>query len=132
MPETLIRQEYAPEWVQQIFREIDTLQFGPGFAHLDAHTEMQFGTAIIRGVEAIQAFFVKIDSPLEIEHRIHDFWDGGTTQILRGDVVLRKKGSQDPFVTTPLMQIFYLDADQPDRLARWFIVNGPIKTDAVI
>ncbi len=130
MSKTLIHQEHAPEWVQQIFREIDTLQFGPGFAHLTEHTEMQFGTATIRGVEAIKAFFIKIDSPLEIEHRIHDFWDGGDTKILRGDAVLRRKGSAEAPVTTPLMQIFYLAAE--GVVARWFIVNGPIKTDAVL
>jgi hypothetical protein len=93
---------------------------------------MEFGTATVKGAQAIKQFFIKIDSPLEIEHRIHDFWDGGMTKILRGDAVLRKKGSNDEPITTPLMQIFYMDVDKSDELRRWFIVNGPINTDSVI
>jgi hypothetical protein len=132
MAETLIHQQEAPKWVKDIFKEIDTLQFGTGFSHLTEQTVMEFGTATVKGVQAIKQFFIRIDSPLEIEHRIHDFWDGGAIQILRGDAVLRKKGSNDEPTTTPLMQIFYMDADKSDELSRWFIVNGPIKTDSVI
>lgn len=131
MPQEILKATEAPEWIYQLFSEIDTLAFGPGFARLNEQTVMQFGTALITGVSAIRAFFEKIDSPLEITHRIHDFWDGGRTKILRGDAVLRRKGSGDSFVTTPLMQIFYM-ADQREELERWFIVNGPIKTDAVL
>src|ERR1039458_1137951 len=132
MTETLIRLQEAPKWVREIFKEIDTLQFGPGFSHLTEQTVMEFGTATVKGAQAIKQFFIKIDSPLEIEHRIHDFWDGGATKILRGDAVLRKKGSNDQPITTPLMMIFYVDPGKSDELSRWFIVNGPIKTDAVI
>jgi hypothetical protein len=131
MSQVLIHQENAPEWLKQLFHEIDTLEFGSGFAHLSRDTEMQFGTATIRGLDAIKEFFVKIDSPLEIRHRIHDFWEGGTTKILRGDAVLRKKGSTDDYITTPLMQILYMGEKQ-DEVVRWFIVNGPIKTDSVV
>ena len=132
MTETLVRLQEAPKWVREIFKEIDTLQFGPGFSHLTEQTVMEFGTATVKGAQAIKQFFIKIDSPLEIEHRIHDFWDGGVTKILRGDAVLRKKGSKDDPLTTPFMQIFYMDADKSDELRSWFIVNGPIKTDSVI
>jgi len=132
MSETLVRLQQVPEWINEIFREIDTQHFAEGFAHLTDKTEMQFGTAKIVGVEAIKQFFIKIDSPLDIEHHVHDFWDGGVTKILRGDAFLRKKGSTDDPVTTPLMMIFYMSADTGNVVTRWFIVNGPIKTDAVI
>ena len=132
MAETLVLQQEAPEWVKDIFKEIDTLQFGTGFAQLTEQTAMEFGTAILIGVSAIKAFFIKIDSPLEIQHRIHDFWDGGLRKILRGDAILRKKGSNDAPVTTPLMQIFCMDPSRPEKVERWFIVNGPINTDSVI
>jgi hypothetical protein len=132
MAEILIHQQEAPQWVKEIFKEIDTLQFGSGFSHLTEQTVMEFGTATVKGAQAIKQFFIKIDSPLEIEHRIHDFWDGGATKILRGDAVLRKKGSDDELITTPLMQIFYMDADKSNELSRWFIVNGPIKTEGVL
>jgi hypothetical protein len=132
LAETLIHQQEAPPWIQEIFKEIDTLQFGTGFSHLTTQTVMEFGTATVKGVQAIKQFFIKIDTPLEIEHRIHDFWDGGEIKILRGDAVLRKKGSSDGPITTPLMMIFYMDTGESDQLSRWFIVNGPIKTDSVV
>ncbi len=137
MVQTLVRLEQPPRWVVDIFSEIDTQNFGPGFEHFTEETEMTFGTAVLQGVEAIKGFFVKIDSPLDIQHRIHDFWDGGSEKILRGDAILSKKGSTDPKITTPLMMIFYMADSLPEdaaqaRVKEWFIVNGPIKTDAVI
>lgn len=118
-------------WIQTMFDEIDTLRFGDGFDHLTEQTEMQFGTAQLRGVEAIKAFFVKIDTPLDITHRICEFWDSDSVKILRGEAELRKKNSDAEFITTPFMHIFYMD-DDGGKVKRWFIVNGPIKTDAVI
>lgn len=73
MAETLIHQQEAPPWIQEIFKEIDTLQFGTGFSPLTTQTVMEFGTATVKGVQAIKQFLIKIDMPLEIEHRIHDF-----------------------------------------------------------
>jgi hypothetical protein len=132
MTETLVHQKEAPQWIKEIFKEIDTLQFGPGFAHLTEETVMEFGTARVRGLQSIRQFFVKINSPLEIEHRIDDFWDGGARKILRGNALLRKKGTNDEPITTPLMMVFSMDPDQSGQLSHWFIVNGPINTDSVI
>jgi len=86
---------------------------------------MEFGIAIVKGAQAI----IKIDSSMEIEYRIHDCLDGGATQILRADEVLRKNDSNDEQMTTPLMQTLYMDADNSDELSRWLIVNSLIKTD---
>jgi len=63
MAETLIHQQEAPRWVKEIFKEIDTLQFGAGFSHLTERTVMEFGTATVKGVQAIKQFFIRIDSP---------------------------------------------------------------------
>ena len=132
MPQTLIHQQEAPEWIKQIFEGIDTLKFSPGFSHLTEQTVMEFGTATVIGSQAIKEFFIKIDSPLKIKHRIYEFWDGGLIKILRGDAVLRKRCSNAKPITTPLVMIFYMTPEKNDKLRRWFIVNGPIKTESVI
>ncbi|MET7338746.1 hypothetical protein [Nonomuraea sp. NPDC005650] len=56
---------------------IDTLEFGEGFAPLTEDADMFFGAAHIHGVEAIKAFFVKINAPLIITHEVQEFWIAG-------------------------------------------------------
>ncbi|MGW4080282.1 nuclear transport factor 2 family protein, partial [Streptomyces asiaticus] len=60
----------VPDWVLKFMNAIDTLDFDEGFAPLTEDTEMYFGTAHIHGAEAIKAFFVKIDEPLNITHEV--------------------------------------------------------------
>ncbi|WP_405475367.1 hypothetical protein [Streptomyces sp. NBC_00009] len=60
----------VPDWVLKFMEAIDTLNFDEGFAPLTEDTDMHFGTAHIHGVEAIKAFFVKIDAPLNITHKV--------------------------------------------------------------
>ena len=122
-----------PQWVPQIMSEIDTLAFGDGFAHMTDDTEMYFGTAHIVGVEAIKAFFVKIDQPLNITHDVLEFW---TTRdgvcFLRGDATMAKKTEPDNVVHAPFMHIFYLDDGEPVRIKTLRITAGPLQTDAVL
>ena len=67
MSSKFLEKQETPTWIDQMFDEIDTLEFGAGFEHLQNDAQMQFGAAEIKGVEAIKMFFVKIDSPLEIK-----------------------------------------------------------------
>lgn len=122
-----------PQWVLQIMDEIDTLTFGEGFARLTDETEMYFGTAHIVGVEAIRAFFVKIDEPLNITHEILEFWtapDG--VSFLRGEATMAKKTAPEEIVHAPFMHIFYLSDTEPARIRTWRITAGPLQTDAVL
>jgi hypothetical protein len=122
-----------PEWVLQIMSEIDTLAFGDGFARMTDDTEMYFGTAHIVGVEAIKAFFVKIDEPLNITHDVLEFWtapDG--VRLLRGEATMAKKTEPDNVVHAPFMHIFYLDDGEPGRVKTLRITAGPLQTDAVL
>jgi hypothetical protein len=123
----------APLWVRQIMDEIDTLTFADGFAHLTEDTEMYFGTAHIVGVEAIQAFFVKIDEPLHITHEVLEFWTApGGVCLLRGEATMAKKTTPDQVVRAPFMHIFYLADEETARIATWRITAGPLQTEAVL
>ncbi|MCB5906209.1 nuclear transport factor 2 family protein [Streptomyces pinistramenti] len=122
-----------PEWVLQIMHEIDTLSFGEGFARLADDAEMYFGTAHVVGAEAIKAFFVAIDEPLDIVHDVLESWttaDG--VCFLRGEATMAKKTEPGNIVRAPFMHLYHLDDGQPARIKTLRITAGPLKTDAVL
>lgn len=122
-----------PEWVLQIMSEIDTLSFGDGFAHMTDDTEMHFGTAHVVGVEAIKAFFVKIDEPLNITHEVLEFWTASDgVCLLRGEATMAKKTEPENVVRAPFMHIFYLDDEDPMHIKTLRITAGPLQTEAVM
>lgn len=122
-----------PEWLRQIMHEIDTLDFGEGFAHMTEETEMYFGTAHLVGAEAIKAFFVKIDAPLHITHEVLEFWTApGGVCLVRGEATMAKRTEPDTAVHAPFMHIFYLDEREPLRIKTLRITAGPLQTDAVM
>ncbi|MET9171622.1 MULTISPECIES: nuclear transport factor 2 family protein [Streptomyces] len=121
----------VPAWVRQLMREIDTLDFGEGFARTTDDTEMFFGTAHVVGAEAIKAFFVKIDEPLHIDHTVLECWvapDG--VLFLRGEATMAKKTDPDITVRAPFMHLYRLD--DSGRIRTIHITAGPLRTDAVM
>ncbi|MBP2063631.1 nuclear transport factor 2 family protein [Streptomyces iranensis] len=123
----------VPDWVLKFMDAIDTLEFDEGFAPLTEDTEMYFGTAHIHGVEAIKAFFVKIDEPLNITHEVLEFWAAGDgVRLLRGEAAMAKKSAPEEVVRAPFTHIFYLDQEEPVRVRTLRITAGPLQTDAVM
>ncbi|MEE1801204.1 MULTISPECIES: nuclear transport factor 2 family protein [unclassified Streptomyces] len=123
----------VPDWVLKFMDAIDTLNFDEGFAPLAEDTDMYFGTEHIHGVEAIKAFFVKIDAPLNITHEVLEYWAAGEgVRLLRGEATMAKKSEPDRVVRAPFMHIFYLDQEEPVRVRELRITAGPLQTDAVM
>ncbi|MEU4205392.1 nuclear transport factor 2 family protein [Streptomyces sp. NPDC045470] len=123
----------VPDWVLKFMDAIDTLEFGEGFAPLTEDTDMFFGTEHIHGVEAIKAFFVKLDEPLHINHEVLEYWAAGNgVRLLRGEATMAKKSAPDQVVRAPFMHIFYLDQEAPVRVRTLRITAGPLQTDAVM
>lgn len=121
-----------PEWVLQIMHEIDTLNFGDGFAHMTEQTEMYFGTEHVVGVGAIKAFFRKIDEPLQIAHDVLECWTAPEGLLLRGEATMARTADPDNVVRAPFMHIFYLDDTPPLRITTLRITAGPLQTDTVM
>ncbi|MEU9469658.1 nuclear transport factor 2 family protein [Streptomyces avermitilis] len=123
----------VPDWILKFMDAIDTLNFDEGFAPLTEDTDMYFGTACIHGVEAIKAFFVKIDAPLNITHEVLEYWAAGDgVRLLRGEATMARKSEPDQVVRAPFMHIFYLDQEEPVRVRALRITAGPLQTDAVM
>ncbi|MEU3372438.1 nuclear transport factor 2 family protein [Streptomyces sp. NPDC006660] len=123
----------VPEWILAFMDAIDTLDFDEGFAPLTEDTDMHFGTAHIHGVEAIKAFFVKIDAPLRISHEVLEYWttDNGV-QLLRGEAVMAKKSHPEHVVRAPFTHIFELERQEPPRVRTLRVTAGPLRTDSVM
>ncbi|MCK7626479.1 nuclear transport factor 2 family protein [Streptomyces sp. RS10V-4] len=121
----------APTWVRQLMQEIDTLDFGEGFARTTDDTEMFFGTAHVTGTEAIKAFFIAIDEPLHIEHTILECWDTPDgTLFLRGEATMAKKTDPDTTVQAPFMHLYRLDDNE--KIHTIHITAGPLQTDTIM
>jgi hypothetical protein len=70
MSNTFTLLDKTPDWIKALCREIDTLKFASAFDTFTPDAILAFGVKQITGASAMQAFFVKIDSPLNIDHRI--------------------------------------------------------------
>ncbi|WP_037568701.1 nuclear transport factor 2 family protein [Phaeacidiphilus oryzae] len=123
----------VPAWVLGFMSAIDTLDFEPGFEVLTEDTVMHFGTERVDGRRAIQDFFVRIDEPLEISHRVLEYWvaDGGV-RLLRGEATMARKDAPERVVSAPFIHIFYLADEEPVRVREIRITAGPLETDAVM
>jgi hypothetical protein len=131
MSNTLTLLNTTPDWIEALCREIDTLKFSSAFVSFTPDAVMTFGVKQITGAPAMQSFFVKIDSPLNIDHRILEVWEGETTTYVRGEAEMAKKTEPDTKVTAPFMWLFRRDAPA-GRFSRWFITAGPLETDSVL
>ena len=131
MSNTLTLLDRTPNWIEALCREIDTLKFASAFDTFTPDAILAFGVKQITGASAMQAFFVKIDSPLNIDHRILEVWDGEMTTYLRGEAEMAKKAEPNTKVMAPFMWLFRRDAPG-GRFSRWFITAGPLKTDSVL
>ena len=130
-PNTLTLLTTSPDWVEALCREIDTLMFTSAFDIFAPDAIMAFGVKQITGAPAMQAFFVKIDSPLNIDHRILEVWDGETTTYIRGEAEMAKKAEPDSKVTAPFMWLFRRDPPN-GHFSGWFITAGPLETESVL
>jgi hypothetical protein len=122
----------VPGWLLRLYEEIDSLKFGSGFDCFTSDTEMVFGTAHVKGTEAIKEFFIKIDSPINSKHRVHEFWDSEAVKIVVGDAVISKKSTPEIVMTPPLVNIFYMSDTDPAKIRKLLIVAGPLDTDALV
>jgi hypothetical protein len=130
--DTLKKLAAPPDWILRLYKEIDSLKFGSAFECFTPETEMVFGTARVKGTEAIKEFFVKIDSPLNSKHRVHEFWDGDRVKIIVGDAVISKKSDPKTEITPPLVNIFYMSDSDPAKVQKLLIVAGPFDTDTLV
>ncbi len=129
MPEVLRRRDETPSWVTSLLSEIDTLQFGPEFERFLPDADLMFGAMHAKGVAAIRKLFIRLTGELTTKHRVHEFWSGSYTNVLRGDVELARRNDESHIIVVPTAQFFIMGGQRSTRIARLSIIVGPIGFD---
>ena len=130
MPETMTKLDSAPDWVNAICHEIDTLVFTSAFDRFSPDAELIFGSELMRGPEEMKKFFYKIDTPLSSKHELFESWSGSGRTYVRGQANLINREKQQFF--DPFQWMFYHDPTNEGVLQMWRVTAGPVKTDAVV
>jgi len=129
MGSILERLDEAPDWIHLLLREMGTLQFGPGFDHFLPNAELTFGVRSVKGIKAITRFFASAALPLNIEHRLEEFWDGGRLKMLRGNVRMSKKADPAHAITPPFVHFIQMQDLRSRRIEKLTIILGPVGTE---
>jgi hypothetical protein len=132
MADTLTQREQTPAWIEDLCREIDSLQFTIAFNRFTADAELHFGAQVFRGAQEMKALFIKIDSPIIAKHQILETWSGERMHFLRGQAEMAKRKDPDKKVTAPFMWVFYGDVEGAGSVTKWLVTAGPLKADAVL
>lgn len=103
MPQTLVKVDRAPEWIQQFNDEIDTLEFGPSFDKVGPDVAWNFGVTKGTGGEELKKFFHGIDDKLDTKHSLVEAWSGGDIHIVRGEASLKPSDGSKPAIMDPYL-----------------------------
>jgi hypothetical protein len=132
MTRTLRLADKTPDWIVSLCKEIDTRKFEHAFDRFAQDAQMHFGAQTFRGAPSMKDFFVKIDSQLEISHRILETWSGDGYHFVRGEADMAKKDQPLQKVTGPFMWVFEGSIEVDGGIVVWRVTAGPLKTDAVM
>jgi hypothetical protein len=115
-----------PQWMVDLFKAIDELDFSPssGFEILTDDIQMNFVNQQLSGIENVKTFFNKLDGPMITHHYITTVLKTGNCYIMKGTATLRKKGESEDhdMKLDPLMNILWLNGE--GKVAR-YIVDVP-------
>lgn len=126
---TLQRRDRAPDWVYSLLWEMGSLQFGPGFDRFLPDAELTFGVRSLKGIDAIAGFFLNAALPLNIEHRLEEFWDGDRLKMLRGKSLIAKKTDPVRMISPPFVHFIHMQGVRANRISKLAIILGPVGAD---
>jgi hypothetical protein len=115
-----------PQWLMDMWREIDDKTFGAGFDCFADDAVCNLGVADWRGREAIRANLKAfIDTGFTARHHVNEFWDGGQLKVFHG-VVDMTPDAGGPAVHPTMTHFFYMDERDPTKVGRWVGAVGPV------
>jgi len=115
----------TPEWVLAFFRELDAKTYGAGFDILTTDAEAQLGVHRWSGREAIRESLRASNESVDSGHQVHEFWDGGSVKILRGEIAYTVRAT-GRCTTSVISHFLYMDEDDPTQVRRWIGAFGPL------
>lgn len=122
----------APDWLLRLFKSIDELDFseGSGFEIFADDIVMQFGPETLNGIEAVRAFFIKLDAPFITKHIVDKAFQIGRTFMMQGKASLRKKDdlTGNTFQVSPLFNLLWFDEN--GKVIRYVVDFPPDAAEA--
>ncbi len=125
----LERRDTAPDWIHSLLWEMGSLQFGPGFDHFLHDAELTFGVRSVRGIKAITGFFTDAATPLNIEHKLEEFWEGGQLKMLRGEALMAKRADPVHVIRPPFVHFIHLRDVSSNMISKLAVILGPVGMD---
>lgn len=114
-----------PDWVVAVFEELDSKRYGAGLDVLAEDVEVQLGMHVWRGREAVREMLRDSSAAAESHHRVHEFWDGGSLKIARGEVTVTSSDTGQA-VTVANAHFLYMDEHDRTKVRRWIGAFGPL------
>ena len=116
-----------PQWLLDMWKEIDDKTFGKGFDCFAENAVCNLGIADWHGRETIRenlrAF---IDTGFTALHDVTEYWDGGLLKVFRGIVTMTPDDKSRKPVKPVMTHFFYMDAANPTKVRHWIGSVGPI------
>ena len=120
------RQE-PPQWLLDMWKEIDDKTFGRGFDCFAEDAVCNLGVADWHGREAIRANLKAfIDTGFTALHHVREYWDGGDMKVFHGIVDMAPTDGKGPTVHPSMSHFFYMDPKDPTKVTRWVGAVGPV------
>jgi hypothetical protein len=122
------RKTPAPDWLLAFWKEIDDKTWGKGFDVFAEDAEGHLGVSDWKGREAIRNNLRQfVDKRMTTFHEVVEFWDGGSLKVFRGFVTMKFDDPNIKTVKPAMTHFFYMDANDPSKVSRWFGSVGPVE-----
>jgi hypothetical protein len=116
-----------PQWLLNMWQEIDDKTFGPGFDCFTEDAVCNLGVADWRGREAIRGNLKAfIDTGFTALHHITEYWDAGPLKVFRGVVDMTPDDPSMKTVHPTMTHFFYMDERDANKVRHWVGAVGPV------
>lgn len=123
--ETLEKLESIPDWLNDLYHDIDAKEFDTGFDCFAQDAEMVFGVYHAQGRNEIKSTLKEFDEGMETNHLLKEIWDGPRMKVARGVAELTDNESGET-IESPFIQMYYMSGENPNKIQHAYIVAGPV------
>jgi hypothetical protein len=115
-----------PQWLLDMWKEIDAKTFGKGFDCFAEDAICHLGVADWRGREAIRNNLRQfIDKGFTALHDVVEYWDSPLLKIFHGKVAMTFDDPTIKPVRPTMSHFFYMDEKDPTKVKHWIGAVGP-------
>ena len=116
-----------PAWLLAFWKEIDDKTWGKGFDCFKEDAVAHLGVGDWHGREAIRANLrAFVDKGFTAHHEVVEYWDAGALKVFRGFVTMKPNDTSQPTVKPATTHFFYMDSEDPTKVAAWYGSVGPV------